>query len=153
MTDRPAGIAIVLFGAAVLLTAIRFPSVAGQVVGPSVFPSAIGIGLVVCGALLLATRQAAGAPAPSGAGDWRRPRAILNLVLVGADLVFFAAVVDALGFFLTAFAFLVVLLVAFGARRRWIVPVAALVTLAIHYGFYTLLRVPLPWGVLAGIAW
>jgi hypothetical protein len=23
----------------------------------------------------------------------------------------------------------------------------------IHYAFYTLLRVPLPWGVLEGIAW
>jgi putative tricarboxylic transport membrane protein len=31
--------------------------------------------------------------------------------------------------------------------------VAFLMALAIHYAFYKLLRVPLPWGVLQGIAW
>jgi putative tricarboxylic transport membrane protein len=37
--------------------------------------------------------------------------------------------------------------------RLRIVPLALIVTFAIHYAFYTLLRVPLPWGVLEGIAW
>ena len=32
-------------------------------------------------------------------------------------------------------------------------PVAIVVTLVIHYAFYKLLQVPLPWGVLQGIAW
>ena len=33
------------------------------------------------------------------------------------------------------------------------VPLALAVTLVIHYAFYKLLKVPLPWGVLQGIAW
>jgi putative tricarboxylic transport membrane protein len=31
--------------------------------------------------------------------------------------------------------------------------VALATTLAFHWAFYKLLRVPLPWGVLQGIAW
>jgi putative tricarboxylic transport membrane protein len=33
------------------------------------------------------------------------------------------------------------------------VPIALVLTLLIHYAFYKLLRVPLPWGVLQPIAW
>ncbi len=49
--------------------------------------------------------------------------------------------------------FLAVLFVAFKVNRRRIVPLAVVVTFSIHYAFYTLLRVPLPWGLLEGIAW
>ena len=42
----------------------------------------------------------------------------------------------------------------FGVRPRVrSLPLALVVTLVIHYAFYKLLRVPLPWGVLQGIAW
>jgi putative tricarboxylic transport membrane protein len=33
------------------------------------------------------------------------------------------------------------------------VPLAIVVTLLIHYVFYKLLRVPLPWGLLQKVAW
>jgi putative tricarboxylic transport membrane protein len=46
-----------------------------------------------------------------------------------------------------------VLWFAFGVRRRVILPMAIAVTLTIHYMFYSVLRVPLPWGLLGGIAW
>jgi putative tricarboxylic transport membrane protein len=36
---------------------------------------------------------------------------------------------------------------------KWIPPLALAITLIIHYAFYKLLRVPLPWGLLQGIAW
>jgi putative tricarboxylic transport membrane protein len=42
---------------------------------------------------------------------------------------------------------------AFGAPWKRAVPLAVIVTLLIHYVFYSLLRVALPWGVLEGIAW
>jgi putative tricarboxylic transport membrane protein len=67
--------------------------------------------------------------------------------------VFYALAVDWLGFFLTSLVFLVALFLAFGVARRWVLPLALGVTFAIHYGFYTVLRVPLPWGVFEGIAW
>jgi len=36
---------------------------------------------------------------------------------------------------------------------KWIVPLAVAMTLGIHYAFYKLLKVPLPWGLLQGVAW
>ena len=33
------------------------------------------------------------------------------------------------------------------------VPIAIVMTLLIHYAFYKLLKVPLPWGLLRSIAW
>ena len=83
----------------------------------------------------------------------RRPRMIFNLLLVFADLIFYAVAVSSLGFFITAIVFLSVLMLAFQVPRTRILPLALVVTLVIHYAFYTLLRVPLPWGVLEGVAW
>ena len=32
-------------------------------------------------------------------------------------------------------------------------PIAVVATLVVHFAFYQLLRVPLPWGLLQGVAW
>ena len=49
--------------------------------------------------------------------------------------------------------YLVALIWVLRVRLAVVVPVALLMTLLIHYAFYKLLRVPLPWGVLQRIAW
>jgi putative tricarboxylic transport membrane protein len=86
--------------------------------------------------------------------DWvRQPRMVLNAALVIGALIFYALMVDTIGFFLTAFILLTTLFLAFGVRRRWVGPIAIVVTLGLHFAFYTLLRVPLPWGWLEAIAW
>jgi putative tricarboxylic transport membrane protein len=46
-----------------------------------------------------------------------------------------------------------VLFAVFGVRLRNNLTLAVIVTLGIHYAFYKLLKVPLPWGVLQGWAW
>ena len=43
--------------------------------------------------------------------------------------------------------------IAIFASLMVLAPLAAGVTLALHFAFYTLLHVPLPWGWLEGIAW
>jgi iron(III) transport system ATP-binding protein len=40
-----------------------------------------------------------------------------------------------------------------GLRARVLVPAALGLTLALHVVFYSLLRVPLPWGWLEAVAW
>jgi putative tricarboxylic transport membrane protein len=151
MSDRVSGSVILLFGLAVAAMASQFPAIAGQVVGPSVFPTAIGLGLAICGGVL-ALRSGAAVAAP--VGGWRqRPRRLLDVGLVVFSLIFFAVALEPLCFLLTNLACLAALMLAFGARRQWILPVAVTVTLGMHYAFYTLLRVPLPWGVLTGLAW
>ena len=152
-SDAASGVVIALVGIGVVLFARTFPSMPGQSVGPALFPTLIGVGLALVGLALLVSGQRQGAPWLQP-GEWmRRPRMVRNFALVVAVLVFYAMAVNRLGFFITALAFLVALFAAFGVTRKWILPLAVLVTLAIHYGFYTLLRVPLPWGLLESMAW
>ena len=153
ISDVLSGLLILIFGTAVVLNARTFPSMPGQSAGPSLFPTLIGGGLMLCGLALVWSGRGRGAPWLQ-VDDWmRRPRMVLNFGLVFADLVFYAIAVGRLGFFLTAVIFLSVLMLAFGVSRPRIVPLALVVTIVIHYAFYSLLRVPLPWGVFEGIAW
>jgi putative tricarboxylic transport membrane protein len=152
--DTLSGILLFVFGVAVAAYAQTFPASPGQNIGPGLFPALVGGGLGLCGLTLIRSGWR-----ERGAGwlefdEWvRRPRMVLNGLLVIADLIFYALVVERIGFFVTAFVFLAVLLLAFGVRRRWIPLLAAAVTVGLHVSFYTFLRVPLPWGWLEGIAW
>jgi putative tricarboxylic transport membrane protein len=75
------------------------------------------------------------------------------LALVIGVNIFYILLVDALGFIPTGVIYLAALFAAFGVRTRWILPLALIITLVIHYSFYKLLRVPLPWGLLERFAW
>lgn len=150
--DALSGLLAAIAGIAVVLHALTFPPMPGQPVGPSLFPIAIGAGLALAGAALIASDLRTRTFVTLDA--WaRRPRMVANFLLVVADLTFYAIAVDALGFLITSVVFLGALFLAFGVRRARILPFAVAVTLVMHYGFYTLLRVPLPWGVLEAVAW
>lgn len=154
LNDTLTGLLILAFGLAVAAYARTFPPMPGQPVGPSLFPTLIGLVLAMLGAGLAAAGLRHRGARPVEIDDWvRRPRIVINFLSVVAALVFYAVAVDRLGFFITGFAFLSVLMLTFGVRRVWIAPLAAAVTLAMHYAFYTLLRVPLPWGLLENLAW
>ena len=154
LNDTLSGVLIALAGAALVLEAGTFPQMPGQPVGPALFPTVIGVGLLACAAVLIAPGLKRRRAPWIEVDAWvRRPRMVLNFGLVFLVLVFYALVVARLGFFLTAIIVLGVLMLAFDVPRARILPLAMAVTLAIHYAFYSLLRVPLPWGVLEGIAW
>lgn len=151
--DTVSGLLTAIVGIAIVLYAATFPPMPGQPVGPSLFPSAIGGGMVILGAALVVNGLRERTPTVEF-DDWvRRPRMLVNFGAVIAAVLFYSLAVDVLGFFLAAIAFLTVLFFAFGVTRTLIAPLAIGVTMVIHYGFYSLLRVPLPWGVLEAIAW
>jgi putative tricarboxylic transport membrane protein len=154
LNDTLAGLLLACVGLAVALHAWSFPALPAQRIGPSVFPVTIGVVLALIGAALVVEgRQRPGVP-PVTLDEWvRRPRLLFTFALVIAALVVYALTVDRVGFFIAAFVFLSILMLAFGVRRTWIAPLAASVTLGIHYVFYSLLRVPLPWGLFEGVAW
>ncbi|MEO7191550.1 MAG: tripartite tricarboxylate transporter TctB family protein [Vicinamibacterales bacterium] len=152
LPDTATGGVILVFGLAVALYARTFPPMPGQNVGPGLLPTAIGVMLAALGAVILASGLSDKRTEIVASARWTRPMAI-KVIAVIADLVFYISASNTLGFFITSFVFLCVLLAAFGANRRALVPVSAVATLAIHYGFYTLLHVPLPWGLLERIAW
>lgn len=154
LTDTLCGALVLVFGAGVAAYASTFPTVQGQAVGPGLFPTIVGTGLAVFGLIQVVSGLRRGEGLHVTVEDWmRRPQMVRNGILVPVALLFYAAVVDRLGFLLTGVLFLSALFTAFGARRAWILPIAIVATLVLHTVFYGLLRVPLPWGVLEAIAW
>jgi len=152
------GVLVLLLGIAILVAIRNFPTIPGQQYGPALFPGVIAVGLMVCGALLVLRQlrsPAHGAPARWIAFDaWVRSRrqVVAFAVVIGVN-VLYIAFVDRVGFVITGIAYLSASFAVFRVRTRWVVPLAVIVTLAIHYAFYKLLRVPLPWGWLEPVAW
>ena len=159
INDAIWGALLLFLSVAILIHIQSFPNIPGQKIGPSLFPVFIAVGLATCALALIATGLAArrgdGKQAAWLDGEpWMRsPRHIVALALVIGVNVFYILLVDVLGFIPTGVIYLAALFAVFGVRTRWILPLALIVTLAIHYSFYKLLKVPLPWGVLQGISW
>ena len=154
LNDTLSGLLLVIFGIVVGVSAVAFTETAGHKIGPGVFPGLIGGGMALGGAVLAWSGRNASDVRWLALEEWvAEPRLALNAALVVGALIFYALAVDTMGFFITAFVFLAVLFLAFGVSRRWIAPLAILVTLGLHFAFYTLLRVPLPWGWLESLAW
>jgi putative tricarboxylic transport membrane protein len=159
INDAIWGALLLLLSVALLIHIQSFPNIPGQKIGPSLFPGFIAVGLATCALALIATGLAArrgdGKQAAWIAGEpWMRsPRHIVALALVIGVNIFYILLVDALGFISTGVIYLAALFAVFGVKPRWILPLALIVTLVIHYSFYKLLRVPLPWGLLERFAW
>ena len=159
LNDAVWGALLIFFSAVVLIHIQGFPKIPGQKVGPALFPGVLAVGLAVCAVMLIAKGLAARAQGGERArwielDGWTRQRrlVIAFFAVIGVN-VFYILAVDRLGFILTAVVYLATLFTVFGVRVKWVVPLALAVTVVIHYAFYKMLKVPLPWGVLQGIAW
>ncbi len=158
INDAIWGALLLLLAAALLVHIQSFPTIPGQKYGPALMPGVIGVGLAICGALLvlkgLALRKSGEHVHWLRTAEWIRVpgRVVAFAVTIGVN-AFYIYAVDLLGFIVTGTIYLAALFAVFGVRRSRIVPVALVITLVIHYAFYKLLRVPLPWGVLQGVAW
>jgi putative tricarboxylic transport membrane protein len=155
LNDAVFGVLLLALGATILFAVQAFPRIPGQQVGPALFPGLIAAGLCVGGLILLVRGWRERASVPWLAlQEWTRsPRHLLALaVLIGA-IVFYMLVSQKLGFLLSSVIILSALFYVLQVPPGKSVGVAVLATLVIHFAFYKLLRVPLPWGVLQGYAW
>jgi putative tricarboxylic transport membrane protein len=81
--------------------------------------------------------------------DWvSQPARLLSFLLLPAAVLAYILLSERLGFIPTAFAILVTLFLWFRARVAVALPVAAGMTLLVHWFFAGLMRVPLPRGVM-----
>jgi putative tricarboxylic transport membrane protein len=168
VSDRITGAFLIALGGVAAYAGSRLPPVPGQQVGPNVFPTVVGIGLVVCGALIAlrvghrfeeqaeanpaADSNTAPAPAPASAQWWRGPAAgwwrHLAVIVPPALLVFYVLLVEHLGFIATAAIMVLASELVLGGRLRLALPLALVTPFAVHLVFYKLLRVPLPIGLI-----
>ncbi|WP_262298092.1 tripartite tricarboxylate transporter TctB family protein [Microvirga sesbaniae] len=159
LSDRITGSFVAVLGVLATYGGSQLPPVPGQDVGPSAFPIVIGIGLVLCGAMIAlgighsfeeeaeADLAAVEGP-PQRAQPADSPIHKLRALLPPGLLLFYVYAADRLGFVPTAAIMIFAASVAFGARLRVALSLAILAPVAIHLVFYKLLRVPLPPGLL-----
>lgn len=155
VNDAIFGIVLMLLGGAVLAAIRGYPNIPGQPVGPALFPGLIAAGLCVCGVLLVVKglQNRAGEPWLAW-DDWvHSPRHIAGFAVLVGSIVFYIVAADTLGFLLTAPVILLALFLVLRVKPVTAVTVAIVATVVVHFAFYKLLRVPLPWGVLKGVAW
>ena len=153
--DTLFGLIFLALGSLVLFAVKGYPNIPGQPVGPALFPGLIAIGLCITGFMLVIKGlRNQTPPAWFEWEDWiHSPRHILALCVLLASVVFYISFADSLGFFATSFIILVALFKALWVGWRRTLIVALLATFLVHFAFYKLLRVPLPWGVLTPWAW
>ena len=85
-SDFLSGSIAALFGIALVAYVRSFPPMPGQSVGPGLFPTMIGAGLIVFGAALAISAARRPRTALIELGDWVvKPRMVLNFALVIAD--------------------------------------------------------------------
>jgi putative tricarboxylic transport membrane protein len=151
LNDRLIGAVLLVLSLAVFRHTWSFPAIPGQPYGAALFPRVVSIGLAVVSLLLIVQGVRSGEPLvrlQDGAA-----RGLPAFATTLGALVFYVLCADRLGFIVCSTLMLVALLAAYGVRRPRLLPLAIGATLVVHTGFYTLLHVPLPWGVLEPFAW
>jgi putative tricarboxylic transport membrane protein len=125
-----------------------FPAFPGQDYGPNLFPRILASGIALCaGLLVLRGLRARGRLLTFE--DWtREPARVISFLLMPGAVVFYILASDALGFIPTAFLILMALFLWFRTRVAVALPVAAAVTLVVHWFFAGMMRVPLPRGLM-----
>lgn len=153
--DSLTGVLLLVFAAVLYWHTRSFPEIAGDPVGPALFPRIVAVGMALCGLALIVI----GLARDKGTAwverpDWMRaPRQFAGFAVVVIGLLAFYLFLDRIGFLAGAAVLFAVLLFTLRVRA-WAIPVVAIgVTLLIHTVFYKGLGVPLPWGVLEPWAW
>lgn len=146
--DGIGGLVLGGLGIACIVGASRLPSIPGQPVGPAVFPYVIGAALCLCAVLILLGIGSGTQDEEEEVDDFRRP-SLFRLVGPPVVLIAYYLLVERLGFLITGFGVILSIALLLGARPRFALPLALVMAVAVYSIFASLLRVPLPEGLLA----
>lgn len=146
-TDQVSGLVWAAIGAFIVTQAQPLPYMDEWGPGPGLFP--LWLGLILIGLGLLLTFQASLRRQAAGELVIPDKKAVLSILLVILGLFAFNYICESLGFFLTAFLFILAIL-AFVERRSWrfSLAIAALSTLIFYCIFEIAFRLRLPPGIL-----
>jgi putative tricarboxylic transport membrane protein len=155
INDAIAGVLFLAFGLGLISMAMQFPAMPGQRYGAATFPLLIGAGFVLVSLALIAKGIAEWRTLPGATlGEWgHSSRALFRMALTVLAVVAYIAFSDRLGFVVTSFLVLLVLLLASQVRVLVAIAVALAATVIIQQAFGVVLRVPLPRNDLFGFLW
>lgn len=157
ISDRLSGLGLMVLGASAIVGAAWLPPMRGQSIGPNVFPSVIGAGLVICGGLIAfgigrsfeeaAAKDVAAhsdEAAVTGSDRFSGLRAFIPVLAV----LFYVVAVERLGFVPVAALIVGVVALALSSGWKLALGLALVAPPLVHAIFAKLLRVPLPAGLL-----
>jgi putative tricarboxylic transport membrane protein len=140
------GGAVALLGAAVFLNSMTFPPQPGGWPGPGLFPQILAVLLVFFGGAV--TVQAV--RSTSTVAVSYEPASMLKAAVILVAIAIYIAVVQRLGFLITASLVTCGLMLLLGVKIRIAVPAGVGVAVMCVVLFERVLRVPLPPGILGG---
>ncbi|MGE4335812.1 MAG: tripartite tricarboxylate transporter TctB family protein [Pigmentiphaga sp.] len=151
-TDLVTGIVLFVIGAAMAVEASSFPALGGMSYGAGFFPTIIAGGLMVSAILIIVEsatiRRVVSKEAEAGNGA-----GFTSVFAVSSIIVFFALSLNVLGFHIAGAIAVLAAMRVFGGGWPATITMVIVAPPIIHFVFYSILRVPLPWGVLLPIAW
>lgn len=134
-----------------------FPRIRAMPYGPDLFPRIIAGGLILAaiGIVIEGLRNARSGAATLSTATSTPPvhYAALSFVGVAALVAGFALLLPVLGFHIAAALVVVLAVPIFGGSLLLALIMGGVVPVVLHYIFYSLMRVVLPWGLLTPIAW
>jgi putative tricarboxylic transport membrane protein len=128
-----------------------FPAFPGQDYGPNLFPRILASGIAICAAVLVLRGLRARGRLLELEAWVRQPARLASFLSIPGAALAYILLSDPLGFIPTAFLLLLALALWYRARPLVAVPVAAGMTLLVHWFFAGLMRVPLPRGILDSV--
>ena len=149
--DLMAGLLLAGLGGLVFARAATFPTLAGMTYGPGLFPSIAAVGLMICGAVLTITgvrKRSVRVTRKASAREAQWRIVLLLLTVLGCGLLR-----EPLGFHAASRLVVTSAACIFGLPLPQALLLAVPLTVLVHAVFYSLMHVPLPWGVLTPIAW
>lgn len=154
--DFVVGAVLIALAVAMIWGAQGFPRIRAMPYGPDLFPKIIAGGLILSalGIILEGIRNMrSGQADDSVTRATTTPTAALSFLGIVALVAGFALLLPVLGFHVAAALVLLCAVRIFGGN--WVLAGVMAVTapVVLHYIFYTVMRVVLPWGVLAPYAW
>ncbi len=155
INDAVFGLLLTLISLAILSTIQSYPDIPGQQVGPALFPGLIAMALGVCGVVLIYRGWQERHSVPwLKTADWlHSSRHLIGFLLLTGGIVFYILASTDLGFLPAAWLLMWALMVNLKVAPARAAVLSLLLSALVHFAFYTLLRVPLPWGVLTPWAW
>lgn len=151
VNDLVSGAVMIAAALFVIAMTTTFPDFPGQNYGPAVFPRLLAALMILCGLVLVARgfREWRAGGALFVRPEWARSTdgLVSVLLILGAALVYIL-LVDRIGFVPLTIAILLVLFLWFRVRLPVAVVTAAGAAFAVNWFFATLMRVPLPRGLM-----
>ena len=150
LDDRVLGAGLIGFGALVFWRAQSFPLMGGLPYGPGLFPSIAAVGMMACGAVIALQHAREPDASVAETTGWRDAGRALAILAIVAGV---ALGLDLLGFHITGALAVAAAALVFGRGLLSAAALGLIATFATHWVFYSVMRVPLPWGLLEPVAW